>query len=57
MGMGPMELLVLAIVGGVIVAGIFTVLFLARGSGSRVSELEAENRQLRDELNRRNDQA
>ncbi len=58
MGLGFMELLLLAILGvvliGVPVGIVLLILFLNRRRGGRsVADLEAENRRLRDELDDR----
>jgi hypothetical protein len=56
-GLGGQEILILLILGGML-AGVacLVVILVTRGDGSRVAELEAENRRLRDELDRRREQ-
>ena len=50
-GLGMQEVLVLALLLGGGLFAVFIVIFLVRrGGGGRVSELEAENRRLRREL-------
>ena len=61
MGIGLMELLLLALLGvvfiGVPVGIVLLILFLNRRRGGRsVADLEAENRRLRDELDERGEQ-
>ena len=61
MGIGLMELLLLALLGvvliGVPVGIVLLILFLNRRRGGRsVADLEAENRRLRDELDARGEQ-
>ena len=55
--MGMMELLILLILAVPIGIGamLLIVFLMRRGGGSRVAELEAENRRLRDELDERDD--
>ena len=55
--MGMMELLILLILAVPIgIGALLLIVFLSRrGGGSRVAELEAENRRLRDELDDRDD--
>ena len=52
-GLGTQEILLLLILAGGVVGIVLLVLFLSRrGGDGRVAELEAENRRLRDELDR-----
>lgn len=55
--MGMMELLILLILAVPIgIGALLLIVFLSRrGGGSRVAELEAENRRLRDELDERDE--
>lgn len=55
--MGMMELVILLILAVPIgIGALLLIVFLSRrGGGSRVAELEAENRRLRDELDDRDD--
>lgn len=54
-GLGMQEVLVLALLLGGGLFAVFIVIFLVRrGGGGRVSELEAENRRLRRELDGKN---
>ena len=55
-GLGLQEILLLAILGGGLVVAVLVVVFVSRG-GSRVAQLEAENRRLRGELDRRDGRA
>jgi hypothetical protein len=53
-GIGVPEILLLAILGGGFVAWLLVILFhVRRIGGGRVAELEAENRRLREQLDRR----
>jgi uncharacterized membrane-anchored protein YhcB (DUF1043 family) len=54
-GLGPMEILILLFVAGLIVGVVLLVVFLGRGN-SRVSALEEEVRRLRDDLDRQRNQ-
>ncbi len=51
-GLGAQEIVILALMGGGLIAVALVVFLLAR-RGSRAADLEAENRRLRDELDRR----
>ena len=55
--MGMMELVILLILAVPIgIGALLLIVFLSRrGGGSRVAELEAENRRLRDELDERDE--
>ena len=52
-GLGIQELLILFLLGGTMIGTALLVVFLATRGSSRVADLEAENRRLRDELDRR----
>lgn len=52
-GLGMQEMLVLLMFGGMTIGAVLLVVFLATRGNSRVADLEADNRRLRDELDRR----
>ncbi len=54
-GLGMQEMLVLLMVGVMTIGVVLLIVFLANRSGGRVAALEAENRRLRDDLDRRRD--
>lgn len=57
MGLGAQEILLLLILGVPVgIALVVVVYLIRRGGGSRVAELEAENRRLREELDERDEE-
>ena len=54
-GLGALEMLILFVVPGMVVGAVLVVVFLVNRRGSQDADLRAENRQLREELDRRRD--